>query len=146
MDIVHGLPREQHEFGEEHGHSPVADKVALVDFDGTIIPWGPLMKKRGVTPGCREAILQLVGKGYKIIVFTSRLSWTWMESVVGNDLAKVIEFREAQETFIIETMLAAGIPFSGMTAEKVPAEFYIDDKAIRFDGDWDEVLKKALGW
>ncbi len=35
-----------------------------------------------------------------------------------------------------------GIPYDGITAEKLDAKYYIDDKAIAFKGRWSDVLNQ----
>jgi hypothetical protein len=36
------------------------------------------------------------------------------------------------------------IPYDMITAEKVPAEYYIDDRAIAFRGNWLQVKKEIM--
>ena len=102
-------------------HPPIANKLVMVDFDGTIVPWGPLMETRPPYEGVAEAMLGLRRKGYRIGIFTSRLSPTWM---------RYASTSRAQQVAYISTLLERhGIPFDFITAEKLPAEAYFDDKA-----------------
>ena len=139
-----GQSQELHEYGMSRGHPPIAEKLALIDFDGTIVPWGPLMGDKTPTPGAKEAIDLLVQSGYRIGIFTSRMSRTWAESVKGRSWTAQNIFLEDQWEYVKRTLDAHGIPFEFITAEKVPAEFYIDDKAIGYRGDWTEVLRDSL--
>lgn len=141
--VVDGLPQEQHDYGMARGYSPVAEKVAALDFDGTIVPWGPLMGDKDPEPGAVDAIRALKAAGYTIVIFTSRLSLTWARSVVGGGAAAA-DFLVKQEQYVRETLDRAGIPYDRITAEKVPAEFYIDDNAYRYEGDWRTVHKTAI--
>lgn len=103
-------------------HPPLADKVIMIDFDGTILPWGALMElDRAPYPGVRNAINTLVGEGFTIGIFTSRLSPTWMAAAGTNE--------EEQRTYIDRVLRKHGITYHFATAEKLPAEAYFDDKA-----------------
>lgn len=122
------------------GHPPIADKVILIDFDGTVAPFGYLFDFPEPYPGVAKFTQDLKSKGYRIGIFTSRLSKTWLDSAnqIYND----------HINYIGEYCLRYGIHFDFMTAEKVPSEAYIDDKAIQFRGDWAEMFVEAVkkGW
>lgn len=124
-------------------HPPIANRLALIDFDGTIVPWGPLMGDKVPFPGVKEALDTLRANGYRIGVFTSRLSQTWARSVVGGGPA-VAMFLLEQETYVRAHMTRFDLPFDFVTAEKMPAQFYIDDKAIGFRGDWTTAMQDSL--
>jgi hypothetical protein len=121
------------------GHPPSADRVVCVDFDGTLVPWGTtLMGERKVTPHIVETMTLLKSKGYRIVIFTSRLSWTWAKAELlartGHaDADEIHLWLALQEEWVAATLKANGVPFDDMTAEKIPAEAYFDDKAIRVD-------------
>lgn len=143
--VIDGLPADQHDYGMSRGHSPVAEKVAAIDFDGTIVPWGPLMGDKDPEPGAVEALRAIKAAGYRIVIFTSRLSKRWARSVVGDEPWRVTVFLNEQEEYVRSTLTRHDIPFDEITAEKVPAEFYIDDKAFRYEsGDWRTVHRTAL--
>ena len=99
-------------------------KRVLVDFDGVIMSRG---KDRSwqVMIGASEAMEHLKSLGYDVVVFTTRVS---SESYTPNG--------------VIEKWLEKNkIPFNYVTAEKLEAEFYIDDKAIEFT-DWNKTIKR----
>lgn len=144
MNIIAGLPEDQHDYGMAKGHSPVAEKVAAIDFDGTIVPWGPLMGDKEPIPGARETIDAWRRAGYTIVIFTSRLSRTWAKSVVGNNGWEQSRFLDEQHDYVARTLRKAGIEFSYITSEKIPCEFYVDDKAVGFRGDWQNVVNDDL--
>jgi histidinol phosphatase-like enzyme len=63
------------------GHPPMAEGVILIDFDGTIIPFGQLFEHTPPLPGAIEAIQAFQQAGYKVVIFTSRLSPLWLQTV-----------------------------------------------------------------
>lgn len=118
---------------EETGptHPPAATKLAAVDFDGTIKPWaGGLMADVPPLPGAVEAVRKLKDAGYTVFIFTSRLSTFWHKAEGWNAL----EAMNKQVEYIKNYCDKYGIPADFVTAEKIPAEVYIDDKALGFDG------------
>lgn len=127
-DIVDGLPRDQHDYGMVAGHSPVARRVALVDFDATIVPWGPLMADKEPYPGVPEAMRRLKQAGYRVVIFTSRFSPRWLTHAFPD--VPVEQSLEVQRQYIATILARADIAFDEITAEKVPAEVYFDDKAV----------------
>lgn len=120
----------------EKKHPDIADQVICVDFDGTLYPWGYMFAGPPPLPGAVRAVKALKDAGYKIIIFTSRLSKRWLE-VEGGD-------RYNHMWYIEELLRRDGIPYDEITEEKIPAEHYIDDKAHRFEGNWEEITSKIL--
>lgn len=102
-------------------HPPMANRLVMVDFDGTIVPWGPLMEPRPPYEGAAEAMQKLRAAGYRIGIFTSRLSPAWMKQAGTT--------RDEQVAYIEHLLVMHGVPFDFITAEKLPAEAYFDDKA-----------------
>ena len=108
-------------------HPPVAVGVVLVDFDGTLYPWGQMFSMPKPLPGAVSAMRELREAGFRIGIFTSRLSSTWHRAE-GWDTDEAT----AEQRAYIEAILERdGIPFDFVTAEKVPAVLYLDDKAMR---------------
>jgi len=114
------------------GHPPIADKVVLVDFDGTLYPFGYLFDWPPPIKGAAGFLKFLHSQGYKITIFTSRLSKTWLKSV-NQTAAEHIKY-------IKDICKRDGISIAGITSEKIPCEFMIDDKAVPFFGNWDNTL------
>ena len=83
-----------------------------------------------------EWVAKIRGNGYRVILFTSRLSAFWHEAE-GREVAKGIF---DQLTYLREYCDRYGIEVDGATAEKIPAVAYLDDKAIRFNGEWAETI------
>jgi hydroxymethylpyrimidine pyrophosphatase-like HAD family hydrolase len=105
---------------------PVARHVILIDFDDTIIPWGDIRADYvPAFPGVTKAIQHMYAEGYTIGIFTSRVSPSWIahvETTLNIQLDRIINILEAND-----------IPYHFITAEKVPAEAYFDDKAIHVE-------------
>lgn len=119
------------------GLAESARRVACIDFDSTLYPWGPLFAQPDPLPGAPEAMRRLKAAGYRIVIFTSRLSPTWLEAA---------KYTASDQLDHITAMLwRDGIPFDLVTSEKVPAEVYVDDRAIRFQpGDWAAIVDWIL--
>ena len=109
-------------------------KRAMVDLDGTIHKYSQGWKDGslydGVFDGAREAIQELKDKGYEIVIFTARL----YDEDTGHKSAKEVG----------DYLKKHDIYFDQITHEKLPAAFYIDDKAIQIkNGNWDDVMKQV---
>jgi hypothetical protein len=113
------------------GHPPVAAGTVCVDFDGTIFPFGQL-DVSGVQPirGAADAVRLLKWKGYRIVIFSSRFSRAWHEHE-GWDHEQATQ---EQKALVAKALAAHDIPWDDMTAEKIPALAYFDDKAYRAEG------------
>lgn len=110
----------------DRGHPPIANRVVCVDFDGTLVPWGPLMAKKDPFPKVVEWMNALRAAGYTIVIFTSRASETWWRSARPKSPEA---FGKRQVEYVADILDRHGVPYDRITAEKVPAEAYFDDKA-----------------
>lgn len=125
---------EAREFGLANGHSPIADKVVCVDFDGTLYPWGELFSYAAPLPGAVTSMKELKASGFRIVIFTSRLSPTWLFAEG--------ESASEQKEYITKVLTRDGIPFDDITSEKIPAIAYVDDKAVNYHGysnEWKDI-------
>lgn len=111
----------------EKEHPPIANRVVCVDFDGTLIPWGPLMEARAVEDLNIKAMQRLRAEGYRIVIFTSRASATWWKA---EDPERWRLFGARQMDYVADILERHEVPYDDITAEKVPAEAYFDDKAF----------------
>lgn len=103
-----------------------------IDFDNTIIPWGPVWRISRPFSGVRDAIKELEKQGYYIYILTSRLSEIYCRAEYLNfGFKSPKEFWDKQYDFIIHLLDLNGIPFHAIGAEKVPAIAYFDDLAIK---------------
>jgi hypothetical protein len=113
-----------------------ADKEArpavAVDLDGTILAYGPpeYPELGEPLPGSVEGLAAMRQLGYRIVIYTCRLSGL-----------PVLDGLEAAR--IAKHLAERGVPFDEIAlpgAGKPKAEWYVDDRAVRFEGNWDEVV------
>jgi hydroxymethylpyrimidine pyrophosphatase-like HAD family hydrolase len=126
-----------------NGHPPVARGVICVDFDATLFPWGKtLLSDDDPFEGAAETLRAFKEAGLTIVILTSRMSRSWHEHEGFSD-DEVAE----QYEYVHKRLERHNIPFDRITAEKVPAIAYIDDKAIEFKPDennWEEIRERIL--
>jgi hydroxymethylpyrimidine pyrophosphatase-like HAD family hydrolase len=120
----------------DKGRPDIADGVILIDFDGTIAPFGHMFNFPEPLPGAIEALKAFQDAGMRVVIFTSRLSPIWLETVKQSPIDHV--------NYINEYLGRYGIEPYAITAQKVPSIAYIDDNAYRYDGNWDELVERIL--
>ncbi len=109
-------------------------KTVAIDFDNTIAPWGPLFDLDPPFPGVVDAMTDLRAAGYRIIILTSRLSPTWWQNGCYKfDYQDPDAFGEANVSYVVDYLQYWKIPFDHITSEKVQADAYFDDRAIRVE-------------
>ena len=106
-------------------------KRICVDLDGVIHRYSRKYHDGTLydvpSKGAKEFMQKLKDRGFCVIVFTAR-------PLDVPDYHKGIE--------MVENWLDKyDIPYDFVTSLKVPATAYIDDRAVHFDGDWDDVEK-----
>ena len=109
-------------------------KTVICDFDGTISEWGDYPEPGPPTPGVKEALQALKDQGYEIIILSSRTSDVMSKHPIDKEMEKrrMEEYLNKHE-----------IPYDMVSkGDKPPAQFYIDDRGIAFDGNWKEVLDR----
>jgi hypothetical protein len=107
---------------------------ALIDFDGPIHKYSKGSHDGTIydepSEGGKEFIDWLKSQGYEIVIFTSRASET-SALEFGSDVKEQIAN--------VETWLKDhDIYYDLITAEKLAAQFYIDDRAIHYN-NWNTV-------
>jgi len=111
-------------------------KRIMIDFDQVIhkysVGWVDDIIYDEPVGGAKQIIKQFRDDGYQVIIFTSRLSET------ANGKSGVAKQRKLIEKWLKKY----NIEVDGITAEKLPAEIYIDDRAFNFD-NWS---KYKQGW
>lgn len=124
-----------------------------IDLDGTLIAWGEDHHVPGPwLPGALEALKVLIAAGCEPIVHSCRVTW-----LIGGGLSGVIELlTDAGFSPYLVSVDADGlqiqtdVPESGLLVGiwvgkgKPIADFYIDDRALTFDGDWPSICRSIL--
>lgn len=113
-------------------------KRIMIDLDGTIHQYSKGWNGGDIYDppfdGAIDSIKWLKNQGFEIIIFTSRASTINNKEMGGNLLDQIKKIKEYLKEY--------DIPYDGITAEKLAAEFYIDDKAIHIpNGNWDHVVQ-----
>ena len=117
---------------------------AMIDLDGTIHKYSQGYKDGTIYDepyiGARDVIDYLRKNGYEIVIFTTRASKTNAEELGGD--------HQDQINQVADWLDKNDIYYDKITAEKLAADFYIDDKAIHIpNGDWNvvmNVIKKRI--
>jgi hypothetical protein len=111
-----------------------------VDYDGTIVNFafpvsGP--PKAGV----REALAQFQQLGYHVLIYSCR-TCKWFPEVF-NPYGEVLDMSRAVVKDMVDTLAKHGIPYDEIddgTKGKPVAEYYIDDKGLRFNDNWPAIM------
>ncbi len=107
-------------------------KTIAIDLDGTILEYHGWMGHdffgRPI-PGAIKALKRLKEKGFVIIIWTTRSN--------KEEIAEYLKSQEIPFDYINENPY--GPPD---TSNKIYADYYVDDRAIEFKGNWDVVLRK----
>jgi hypothetical protein len=113
-------------------------KRIMIDFDGTIHKYSEGWKDGTIydepMSGSKQFIEQLKNDDFEVVVFTSRLSVSSLGQEVVNEQKKMIEM----------WLKKYGIEVDGVTAEKLPAVAYVDDRAVEFNGVWNSELLSRI--
>ena len=103
-------------------------KTIAVDFDGTIAQLEEFPLIGEPISKAREALQSLKDRGFEIVVYTCRANPGQTKTNAQQVEQYLLEFE---------------IPFDRIAeGEKPIAQYYIDDRAVKFEGDWDKVLKQ----
>lgn len=95
-----------------------------VDFDDTLVGWRDYPEGEWI-PGARDVLKAWRRRGYTVIVHSARC-----------------QFPQGREQ-IEATLRDAGFKLGPKLKiePKVLADFYVDDRAVSFDGDWSATRK-----
>jgi len=99
--------------------------TVAVDFDGVLHPYtdgytGPIPADEPPSPGAHLFLEDLTDQGYRVVVYSARAA-----SVVG---------KRAIHDWLLKHGLARHV--SDISSFKPVAVAYVDDRAVRFDGDF----------
>jgi hypothetical protein len=114
-------------------------RIVAVDFDGTLFDFaypgiGP------VKPGGKEALQRFKDLGYKVLIYSCRTCKHYPE--IFSYPGEVLDMNRKVVRDMIEALDLHEIPYDSIddgTMGKPMADFYCDDKGIRFNNNWDEI-------
>ncbi len=133
MDSVHTGKKAKRKFIYDESMVNNHHQRIMIDFDGVIHEYTEWNNGQlnGPIEGAKEAIDNLKEK-YQIGIFTTRASFNENNPEITKQLIEnVADFLNTND-----------IHFDFITADKLGAFAYIDDKGIRFEGDWNTTLQK----
>lgn len=115
------------------GTKPFKKRLSF-DFDGVLHSYtsgwhGPTVIPDPPVPGMAAALHRLSAIGWEISICSSR--------------ARTPDGIHAIDEWLLENGFPAGMI---VTSEKLPAEIYIDDRALRFDGCVPVMLEAIDSW
>lgn len=110
--------------------------TVVFDFDGVIHSYtsgwkGPTEIPDPPVDGIKEAIADIRGAGYKVVIVSSRCNYTSRDGKHNLGIESIKEWLDKYNIFVDE-----------ISAKKPPAIVYIDDRAICFDGNSSSLLEK----
>ncbi len=96
--------------------------IAALDWDGVLVD----PKTQDWLPGAKQAISSLLMGKRKVVIHSCRVLWP--------DGLTQIQSKLREAGFIGHVDIHTG-------PGKPGADLYVDDRALRFTGDWNEVLR-----
>ncbi len=109
---------------------PPRSLTIVVDLDDTLIQYS---ESEGLSPipGAAQALKELRSQGHRIVIYTCRF-------YIARTKGKLKE----ESLFVMQLLNDFGIEFDELHLEDKPiADYYIDDRAIQFKGNWQETLE-----
>jgi hypothetical protein len=115
----------------------LSSKIIAVDFDGVVNPYGRgwqggALYEDHTTPGWWAWLGRVTAAGFRVVIHSSRFDSRKAEE----EAIRWLEDCFRRECGPHEVGLLAGLEFS---AVKPPAWITVDDRCVRFDGDWEAV-------
>ena len=107
----------------------------IIDFDNTIAKAHNYPGMGQPMHGVREALEALREAGHTIAIHSCRMS---------EDVYDSAHKRNAQRLSIAAYLLRHSIPYDEIINYSKPVgDVYIDDKALRFEGNWDDMVDEV---
>lgn len=105
-----------------------------IDFDGTIANWAEYPEPGPPMEGVKAALQELKDMGFTLCIASSRTS----DEINRHPIDKQVEIKR-MEHYLEKYQIPYDIV---LESDKVPATFYIDDRAIEFKNNWKEIIKR----
>ena len=129
-------------------------KTIAIDFDGVIHDYKEGWKDGSIygwpVEYAIKSINDLIGMGYGVFIFSTRNPTQirdWFDFLNDAPSPDIITFKYQVIpwwAFWVKFWNKKGVV--GITNRKLPANIYIDDRCLKFDGDWINVLEQILGF
>lgn len=117
-------------------------KTVVIDFDDTLVT-SDYPRVKGLKPGAKGALQALRSMGFQILISSCRAcSWNW-ECYYGDTPVNHASERLAfihMKRFLDENEVPYDILDDG-TKGKPSGSYYVDDKAVRFENNWPEIVE-----
>jgi len=111
--------------------------ILCVDWDGTLVEYDNWESDgnriREFKPGAVES-LKALSRKFDIWIFSTRF----------NPIKGRTDYVRKIKGMIREALENEGILVGGLTHEKGPAQWFIDDRAIEFKDNWREITKRLM--
>ncbi|NTW61497.1 hypothetical protein HGB24_02315 [Candidatus Saccharibacteria bacterium] len=123
-------------------------KKIAIDFDGVIHRYSKGYQDGKIydipLQGAFRSIKKLIDDGNQVFILSSRRPRQirrWLKeqfSKMSDSERAELAFKYQVVPFYIKIWKKKGV--LGIAHRKLPAQFYIDDRAVKFDGDWEKTL------
>lgn len=115
-------------------------KTICIDFDGVLHNyskgWQDGTIYDGPKPGAAQAMSRLLELGYEVVIYSTRCYSRFIKGA----------YQESQVKEVQEWLKKWQIPYSYiyLSSEKPLCSLFVDDRAYRFEGNWDMEIDKIV--
>lgn len=114
----------------------------VVDWDGTCVPalWPA---QPGLLPGAEEALKDFLAHGFEVVISSTRLAPYAVDELTPVPAPQWLD----EYHYIRGTLDRAGLHDVDIWTHpwKPGGLYYVDDKGVKFDGDWEAVVREVVG-
>lgn len=114
--------------------------VVVVDWDGTCVPQAWPKRPKEWLPGAQEGLRAFQAHGFEVRIHSTRCHELDIDECSPNP------GRDEEIAYIRDMLDKAGFEDVKIISDSKPAGVaYVDDKGIRFTGDWQAVVRQVTG-